>query len=75
MDWLKKFRLAIGNIRLNENSQSEKKTDCREILGLVTTIKDSEVNIQLTPGHYPVKQIARPIPLHLQETVAKKSKN
>ena len=32
-----------------------------------TTIKDTEVNIQLKPGHYPVKQKARPIPLHLQE--------
>ena len=34
MDWLKKFRLTIGNIRLDENSQSEKKTDRREMLGL-----------------------------------------
>ena len=24
-DWLKKFRLTIGNIRLDDNSQSEKK--------------------------------------------------
>ena len=35
------------------------------------TIKDAEINIQLKPGHYPVKQKARPIPLHLQEAVGK----
>ena len=29
------------------------------------------INIQLKPGHYPVKQKARPIPLHLQEDVGK----
>ena len=36
-----------------------------------TTIKDAEINIQLERGHYPVKQKARPIPLHLQEEVGK----
>ena len=36
-----------------------------------TTIKDTELNIQLKPGHYPVKQKARPIPLHLQEEVGR----
>ena len=35
------------------------------------TIKDTEINIQLKPGHYPVKQRARPIPLHLQEHVGR----
>ena len=35
-------------------------------------MKDSEINIQLKPGHYPVKQNARPIPLHPQEDVGKK---
>ena len=78
MDWLKKFRLAIRNIRLDENSQSEK----RQILVKFpdsfrnnTTIKDAEINIQLKPRHYPVKYKARPIPLHLQEAVVKKIEN
>ena len=29
--------------------------------------KDTEIDIQLKQGHYPMKQKARPIPLHLQE--------
>ena len=32
-------------------------------------IKGTEINFQLQPGHYPVKQNVRPIPLHLQEAV------
>ena len=74
MVWLKNFRLTIGNIRLDENSQSEKKTDCREILGLVQkqyNHKRCQINIQLKPGNYQGKQKARPIPLHLQEAVGK----
>ena len=35
------------------------------------TIKDAEINIQLKPGHYPVKQKARPVPLHLQKDVGR----
>ena len=35
------------------------------------TIKNTEINIQLKPGHYTVKQNARPIPLHLQEDVGR----
>ena len=38
-----------------------------------TTIKDVEINIQLKAGHYPVKQKARPTPLHLQEAVGKEN--
>ena len=34
-------------------------------------MKDTEINIQLKPGHYPVKQKARPIPLHLQEDIGR----
>ena len=76
MDWLKKFKLTIGNIRLDDNNQSEK----RQIVGKFpdlfknnTTIKDVEINIQLEAGHYPVKQKARPTPLHLQEAVGKEN--
>ena len=35
------------------------------------TIKDDEINIQLKPGHYPVNQKARPVPLHLQKDVGR----
>ena len=78
MDSLKKFGLTIENIRLDDNSQSEKKQIVEKFPDLFrnnTTIKNAEINIQLKPGHYPVKQKARPIPLHLQEAVGKKSKN
>ena len=74
MDWLKKFRLTIGNIRLDENSQSEKRQIVEIFPDLFrnnTTIKDAEINIQLKPRQYPVKERARPILLHLQETVGK----
>ena len=70
MDWMKKFELTIGNIRTEENNQSERKRVIEKFPDLFknnTTIKDTEINIQLKPGHYPVKQKARPIPLHLQK--------
>ena len=35
------------------------------------TIKDTEIKVQLKPGHFSVKQKARPVPLHLQEDVGK----
>ena len=69
IDWLKKFKLTIGNIRLDEKSQSEKRRIIEkfpEFFRSNTTIKDAETNIQLKPGHYPVKQKERSIPLHLQ---------
>ena len=74
MDWLKKFKLTIGNIRFDDNNQSEKRQIVEKFPDLFennTTIKDAEINIQLKPGHYPIKQKARPIPLHLQEAVGK----
>ena len=36
-------------------------------------MKDTEIKIQLKPGHDPIKQKARPVPLHLQEDVGKES--
>ena len=72
MDWMKKFKLTIGNIRTEESNQSEKKRVIEKFPDLFknnTTLKDTERNIQLKPGHYPVKQKARPIALHLQEDV------
>ena len=67
---MKKFNLTIGNIQLEDTSQSEKRRIIERFPDLFknnTTIKDTEINIQLKSGHYPVKQKARPIPLHLQE--------
>ena len=74
MDWMKQFKLTIGSIRIQDNSQSEKKRIIEKFPVLFknnTRIKDTEINIQLKPGHYPVKQKARPIPLHLQEDVGR----
>ena len=48
-------------------NQSEKERIIKKFLKLFEnnrTIKDTEINIQLKPGHCPVKQKARPIPLH-----------
>ena len=59
---------------MDDNRQSEKKQIVVKFSDLFrnnTTIKDAEINVQLKPGHYPVKQKARPIPLQLQEAVGK----
>ena len=74
MDWMKRFKLTIGKIQLAEIGQSEKERINNKFPDLFEnnrTIKDTEINIQLKPGHYPVKQKARPIPLHLQEDVGR----
>ena len=70
MDWIKKFKMTIGRKQLAEINQSEKE----KVIKLFENnrpIKDTEINIQLKPGHYPVKQKARPIPLHLQEDLGR----
>ena len=77
MDWMKKFKLTIGRIQLTETNQSEKEKVNNKFPDLFEnnrTKKDTEINIQLKPGHYPVKQKARPIPLHLQEDVGRELK-
>ena len=59
---------------MEENSQSEKSRIFEKFPDLFrnnTTIKDAEINIQLEPGHYQIKQKASPIPIHLQEAVGK----
>ena len=74
MDWMRTFKLTIGKIQLTENNQSEKERmfgKFRDLFENNKTIKDTEIKIQLKPGHYPVKQKARPVPLHLQEDVGK----
>ena len=74
MNWMKKFKLTIRRIQLAENNQSEREKIFNRFPDLFEnndTIKDTEINFQLKPGHYPVKQKARPIPLHLQEDVGR----
>ena len=58
MDWMKKFKLTIGLIQLVETNQSQKEKIINKFPDLFEnnrTIKDTEINIQLKPGHYPVK--------------------
>ena len=77
MDWMRIFELTSGKIQLTENTQSEKEKifgKFRDLFENNETIKDAEMKIQLKPGHYPVKQKARPVPLHLQEDVGKKNR-
>ena len=74
MDWMKKFKLTIGRMQLVDNSQSEREKVFNNFPDLFEnneTIKDDEINIQLKPGHYPVKQKARPVSLHLQKDVGR----
>ena len=70
IDWLIKFKLNVGKIRVDENSQSGKRrVICK--FSNNTTNKDAEINIQLKQGCYPVTQKPRPIPLHIQEAIGK----
>ena len=72
MDWMKKFKLTISKIQLAHNNQSEREKIFNKFPDLFEnneTINDTEIKIQLKPGHYPVKEKARPITLHLQEDV------
>ena len=65
---MKKFKLTIGKIQLAETNQSEREKVFNKFTDLFEnneTIKDTEINVQLKPGHYPVKQKARPVTLHL----------
>ena len=74
IDWMRTFKLTIGKIQLAENNRSEKKrvfANFRDLFENNETIKDTEIKIQLKPGHYPIKQKAGPVPLHLQENVGK----
>ena len=78
MDWTKKFKLTIGRIQLTETNQLEKEKVIIKFPDLFEnnrTIKNTEIKIQLKPGHFPVKQKARLIPLHLQEDVARELEN
>ena len=74
MDWMKTFTLTIGRIQLAENNQSEKERNLNKFPDLFQnneTIKDTKIKLQLKPGHFPVKQKALPVSLHLQEDVGR----
>ena len=76
MDWLKKFKLTIGNIQLDEKDQSEKRRIIEKILDLFrnnTTIKDTEINFQLKPGHYPGKTKSKTNPFTLTRSSRKRT--
>ena len=76
MDWLGQF---IWTIRLIKKSTTQ--TDQPEGEEIFTQIeklfktnkltKDTEIGIQIKPGHLPIKQKARPKPYHLQIYVEK----
>ena len=74
MDWMKTFKLTIGRIQLTKNNRSEMERIINKFPDLFEneeTIKDTEIKIQLKPVHFPVKQKARPVLLHLQEDVGR----
>ena len=55
MDWMKKLKLTINKIQLAENNQSEREKVFNKFPDLFEnneTIKDTEINIQLKPGHF-----------------------
>ena len=73
MDWMKKLTLTIRRIQLVGNSQSGREKifiNFPDLFENNEIIKDTDIN-HLNPGHYPVKQKARPMPLHLQEDVGR----
>ena len=74
LNWMEKFRLTIGRIKLAENKQSKREKRFNKFPDLYEnngTKKDTDINIQLKPGYYPIKLKARPVPLHLQEDVGR----
>ena len=74
MDWMRTFKLTIGRIQLAENNQTERVRlfgEIRDLFENNETIKYTEIKIKLEPGHFQIKQKARPVPLHLQEDVGK----
>ena len=74
MDCMKIFILTIGRLQLVETNQLEKEKPINkfpDLFEINRPTKDTEINIQLKPGHYLVKQKTRPIPLHLQEEVGR----
>ena len=75
MNWMKKLKPTIGKIHLADDNQSERENVFNKFPDVFENGKDTEINIQLKPRHYPVKQKARPVPLHLQGDVGHELKN
>ena len=52
MDWMKNFKITIGNIRVQDSNQSKKRQIFEKFPDLFkknTTTKDTEINLQLKP--------------------------
>ena len=74
MDWLREFNWTIRHIEktttlsdLSERDQTiiqfEKQFKTNQ------TVKDTQIEVQIKPGHPPRKQETTPIPYHLQNCV------
>ena len=77
LDWMKKFNSTIGRRQLAEKNHSERKKVFNRFPDLFEnneTTEDIEINISLKPRHYPVKQNARLVPLHVQQDVGREFK-
>ena len=74
---MRKLNLTIRKTKLAENNQLENEKVIRYFSDLSEnnwTIGDAEINIQIKPGHYPVKQKATPITLYPPEIMGKMEK-
>ena len=60
-----------GTVEINQSEKEKIIKKLPELFENNRTIKVIEMNVQLKPGHHPVKQKARPIPLHLQKDVGR----
>ena len=72
VNWLKHLPSTINGISLKkETNQSEAAihTKFKKLFETNHTIKNTEVELQIKPGCYPIQQKARPIPYHLQDDV------
>ena len=71
MAWLRDLKWTMRNIEstMTTTDHSEKNkliANFEKIFKTSGTIKDTELETQLNPGHPPIKQKARPIPYHIQ---------
>ena len=75
MDWLQGFIWTERNIEstrtTTDQSEKDKNTSFAIFFETKRTNKDTEIKLQLKPGHPPIKQKARPTPYHLQSYVQK----
>ena len=71
MDWLREINKTPLKIEstTTKMDQSEKDNKFTKLFKRNQTINDTEIKIQLKPGHPPTKQKTRPILCHLQSYV------